>query len=172
MTQPRIKIWTAVAAGLAVAGLVAPAAHGRPLGGGYVTGAYGAPAPIGLAPQTSGVSREQSRQRLGTARFATGAYGAPSAIALGPQTSGVSREQSQQRLGTGFATGAYGAPHAVALGPETNGDTTAASRVATAGGDNFDWNDAGIGGAAAFGLSILLIGSLIVVRRRSAHVAL
>jgi len=138
MTQPRIKIWTAVAAGLAVAGLVAPAAHGRPLGGGYVTGAYGAPAPIGLAPQTSGVSREQS----------------------------------QQRLGTGFATGAYGAPHAVALGPETNGDTTAASRVATAGGDNFDWNDAGIGGAAAFGLSILLIGSLIVVRRRSAHVAL
>jgi len=171
MMQPRIKIWPAVVAGLAVAALVAPAAHGRPLGGGYVTGAYGAPAPIGLAPQTSGVSREQSQQRLGTA-FATGAYGAPSAIALGPQTSGVSREQSQQRLGTAFATGAYGAPHAVALGPETNGETTAASRVATAGGDNFDWNDAGIGGAAAFGLSILLIGNLIVVRRRSAHVAL
>ena len=60
MKQARTGIGTAVIVGLAVAGLVAPAAQGRPLGGGYVTGAYGAPRAIGLGPQTSGVFARMS----------------------------------------------------------------------------------------------------------------
>ena len=138
MKQARTGIGTAVIVGLAVAGLVAPAAQGRPLGGGYVTGAYGAPRAIGL----------------------------------GPQTSGVSQQQLQQRVGTSFTTSAYGAPRAIGLGPRTSGETTAASAAVTTSGDNFDWQDAGIGAATVCVVSILLIGSLIVVRRRETRVAL
>jgi hypothetical protein len=204
MKQARTRIGTAVFVGLAVAGLVAPAAQGRPLGGGYVTGAYGAPSPIGLGPQASGVSQQQLQQRVGTSYttgaygaprtiglgpqasgvsqqqlqqrvgsgYTTGAYGAPRAIGLGPQTSGVSQQQLRQRVGTSYTTGAYGAPRTIGLGPRTSGETTAASAAVTTSGDNFDWKDAGIGAATVCVVSILLIGSLIVVRRRETRVAL
>jgi hypothetical protein len=204
MKQPRIRIWKVATIGLAIAGLAAPAAQARPLGGGYVTGAYGAPSAIALGPQTSGVGERQLQQQapgsyktgaygapsaiaLGpqtsgvgerqlqqqvAGSYKTGAYGAPSAIALGPQTSGTSHEQSQQRIGASYTTGAYGAPRTIGLGPRTSGETTAGSPVLTTGGDNFDWKDAGIGAASAVAFSILLVGSLMVVRRRDARVAL
>jgi hypothetical protein len=171
MKQPRIRIWKVATVGLAIAGLAAPAAQARPLGGGYVTGAYGAPSAIALGPHTSGVGERQLQQQV-TGSYKTGAYGAPSAIALGPQTSGTSREQSQQRIGTGYTTGAYGAPRTIGLGPRTSGEATASSPLLTTGGDNFDWKDAGIGAGSAVAFSILLVGSLIVVRRREARVAL
>ena len=171
MKQARTTIWKAAAVGLAIAGLAAPAAQGRPLGGGYVTGAYGAPPPIGLGPQTSGAG-ERVQQVQGTGSYTTGAYGAPSAIALGPQTSASGHQQSQQRMGTSYTTGAYGAPLAVGLGPRTGGESAVASSAVTAGSDNFDWKDAGVGAVTVFTVSILLAGSLIVVRRRHTRVAL
>jgi hypothetical protein len=202
MKQPRNRIWKVATVGLAVAGLAAPAALARPLGGGYVTGAYGAPSAIGLAPQTSGVEQQQLQQQA-TGAYKTGAYGAPSAIGLGPQTSGVeqqqlrqqatgayktgaygapspiadgprtsgSDQQSQQQSAGSYQTGAYGAPSTIGLAPRTSGTTTAAAQSLTTSGDSFDWRDAGIGAAATVALSILLIGTLIVVRRRETRVA-
>jgi hypothetical protein len=166
--KPSKTIWKGLAAALVVAGIAAPAAQGRPVGGGFTTGAYGAPAPIGLAPQTSG--SDQQNLSVGHS-YTTGAYGAPRTIGLAPQTSGS--DQQNLSVGHSYTTGAYGAPRTIGLAPKTSGGTGSdVSQIATASGDSFDWTDAGIGAATAVGISVLLVGGLLIARRHQTRVAL
>jgi hypothetical protein len=141
---------------LVVAAIVVPAAQAKPTPA-YTTAEYGAPSAIGTAPATS----ERSAT---TPDFKTGEYGAPSTIGLGPTTNG---QQTSTTAGS-FKTGEYGAPNVIGLGPKVAESTS--QSVTTTSSDGFAWKSFGIGAGVALGV-LILMSTLLLSRRRQAHVA-
>jgi len=151
MKTRRKRIWRGAVLALAVAGIAAPAAQGRPFLNSW-----------GKVVTTSTPSNQQISTRPDDK---SGVRGVGFQPVIGPDL--IERKVAVLQM----EQAATNRPdnRAGVRGPGVV--ETQTPQLVTLNSDRFDWKDAGIGAGTAFGASIVLISALMVSRRRQAHVA-
>jgi hypothetical protein len=169
MKQRKRKIWRLPILALALAAIVAPTAQGRPLSkSGTVITSSSSPSQS-YSPQARYALevRSEAMNRL----YGHSASSSPYALEL--------RSEALKRLRSEASTSHSYSPqalYALELRSEAmNGRYSELqgkdSRTAVASSSGFDWSDAGIGAGTAFGAAFVLLGGLLVARRRKGQLA-
>lgn len=166
MRQRKRKFWKGAILALAVAGLATPVAQARPLSkSGTVipkttqAGSYSPQALKALALRSEAMNQRYVQLRTEAQTVQAGIP--PQALrALTLRSEGLNAQYQQTVVRPDDRAGFRGPGAVAGSGPQ----------AATVGGNGFDWNVAGLGAGLSVAAAILL-GGLVIARRKQPHVA-